>query len=164
MLAGLWPAVDAAHEAVRRAAEVAGDLEEAEAVRTELSSRAEACTVRSEAAHERLRTLQGTVGAAVAELQRQLAEVADLLAANESSQLEATGAAENAIAARGKAEGRREELTEQLRVATQERAGAAEVFRRFAGTGLLDVALPDLDVPDPDAPGPPTRRSGWRGR
>ncbi len=61
---------------------------------------------------------------------------------------------------RGKAEGSRDAAVGVLEDATRERAEAAEAMRRFAATGLLAVALPDLAVPDPAdswAPDPTVR-------
>jgi uncharacterized protein (TIGR02680 family) len=147
-LAELWPAVEALHEAMRQAGESAADLAHAREALTHRSERAEAIAEAAAAADERYQTLLGTVGAAVAELQRQLAEVKEGLSRNEAEQNSAKAEAEDALGARGRAEGHREQLAGQLEQANQERAAAADSFRRFAGTGLLAVALPDLDIPD----------------
>jgi len=159
-LAGLWPAVVALQEAQRQLAEATADLTEAESSLTALTDRAGEATDAAAAAAELHETLLSTVGAAVAELQEQLRAVADEMRSNESEQTRASRSGEAAIAARGKAEGRREQLTEQLAAATTDRATAAESFRRFAGTGLLGVALPSLEIPDPEtswAPHPTVR-------
>lgn len=154
-LAEMWPAVEAVQDRRRRVAEVADDLEVATARLAEQAERAEEIAGQAAAAQERHQTLLGTVGAAVADLQRQLTEVGGLVAANETAQRAAVAEAERAIDARGRAQGRLDELTEQLTVVTGERAAAAEAFRRFAATGLLTVALPHLDTPDPDRPWAP---------
>jgi uncharacterized protein (TIGR02680 family) len=154
-LAGLWPAIAARRSAATRARLAAEDLDGADAVLVERAERAERAALDAAGAEERYQTLRDSVGAAVAELERQFAEVAAQLQANESAQKAAETAAEQAIDARGKAEGRREQLAAQLETATTERAEAAEAFRRFAGTGLLTVALPGLELPDPNVPWAP---------
>lgn len=159
-LGALWPAVEALGGAIRQAEEAAVEFEQAE---LELSARAERASEaeqESTAAAEHHETLRATVGAAVAELQRQLAEVADLLRANDTARIDADKERDTAIGARGKAEGRREELGGKLTEATEERAAAAESFRRFTATGLLTVALAELATPDPEtvwAPDPTVR-------
>ncbi|WP_158895335.1 TIGR02680 family protein [Amycolatopsis anabasis] len=159
-LAGLWPAGESVRDAVRTTEEAAREVESTEAELTDRAERAEVVREEAAAAVERHRTLLSTVGAAVAELERQLAEVADLLRANETERVEADQERESAIEARGEAKGQRETLGQQLAAATEERAAAAESFRRFTGTGLLAVALPELEVPDPGtawAPDPAMR-------
>ncbi|MEV0052516.1 TIGR02680 family protein [Saccharopolyspora shandongensis] len=160
VIAGLWPAVEAVREAGRHGGETAVELEHAESTVEELTDRAGTAEHEAAAADEHHRTLSSTVGAAVAELQRQLAEVAKAVQDNESDQQQAGLDRDRAIEQRGAAKGRREELGEQLKTAAEERATAAESFRRFAGTGLLAVALPELEIPDPAekwAPDPTVR-------
>jgi uncharacterized protein (TIGR02680 family) len=154
-LATLWPAVDVRQDAARQAREAADDLEQADAALGDLAERADGAERAATAAEERHQTLRATVGAAVAELQRQLAEVAGLARDNESARSVAARAAETAIDARGRADGQRTQLAAQVETATVDRAVAAESFRRFAGTGLLAVALPELEIPDPDGPWAP---------
>ncbi|HYU86016.1 MAG TPA: TIGR02680 family protein, partial [Kribbellaceae bacterium] len=149
VLAGLWPAVDAVRDAVRQAGETAADLAQTEEAAGTLAERAAEAEQQAVAADERHEALRGTVGAAVADLQRRLEQVAEQKRANDVARAEAAHAAERALEARGKAEGRKEELTGQLQGVAEERTQAAEAFRRFVGTGLLAVALPELEVPDP---------------
>ncbi len=150
-LAELWPALSAVGDAEQRTAEITGDLEEAELTFADVAERSATAEQESAAAAERLRTLEDTVGAAVAELEAQLRETAGLLSVNQSEENAARAEVEQAIDARGNANGQREQLAEQLEGVVARRAGAAESFRRFAATGLLFVALPDLDVPDADS-------------
>ncbi|GAA1968851.1 TIGR02680 family protein [Amycolatopsis minnesotensis] len=154
-LAGLWPTIGAKTEADRGAAQAAEDLEEAEATLENAAERAHTAEQEATAAAERHQTLRDTVGAAVAELEAHLAEVAQALRANENDTKAASTERDKAIDARGKAEGRRETLAADLEVATTNRAEAADSLRRFAATGLLAVALPDLSVPDPGEPWAP---------
>ncbi|MEU4292759.1 TIGR02680 family protein [Kribbella sp. NPDC026596] len=146
-LVELWPALSAVADAARQVAEAASDLATVKRVYAELVMRARDAEQAATADAERHRTLQDTVGAAVAELQAQLAETAGLLRDNQSEQETARAAMDEAIEARGQANGRLQTLTGQLDEAADRRAGAAELFRRFAGTGLLAVALPTLEIP-----------------
>ena len=150
-LAGLWPAITARRTAAAHAHDATEDLARAETALTERAERAERSAHDAASAEARYQTLLDTVGAAVAELQKQLAEVAALLEANTSAHAAAEQASDEAINARGRAEGRLEQLTERLDTATAERAEATEEFRKFVSTGLLAVALPELEVPDPGA-------------
>ncbi|MGI8695667.1 MAG: TIGR02680 family protein [Mycobacteriales bacterium] len=159
-LAGLWPAVRAVADTARQAEQTGAALEEAESDLAGVADRAIEAGHQSSAAAERHETLRCTVGAAVAELQRRLAEVNQQLAANKAARATADHDRERAIGAQGRAEGRRDELSNELAEATEERAAAAEAFRRFTATGLLAVACPELSVPDPDeawAPDPTVR-------
>jgi len=147
-LAGLWPTVDAVAESLRQTDEAAASLEEAMSDLTDLAERAIAAEHTSVAAREHHETLRSTVGAAVAELERQLTDVEALRQANATERAAAERDREAAIGARGKADGRREELAGKLAEATAERTAAAEAFQRFAATGLVAVALPELRLPD----------------
>ncbi|MHA6804681.1 TIGR02680 family protein [Salinifilum ghardaiensis] len=156
----LWPAWQAVGDADRRSEETATELAQAEADQSDLVERANEAEQAAAAATEHHQTLRSTVGAAVEELERQLAEVTSSLSANTHQRAEADRAVENAIDARGNAQGRREQLRADLAEATEQRTTATESFRRFARTGLLAVALPGLDVPDPAtawAPDPAVR-------
>ncbi|MQA61603.1 MAG: TIGR02680 family protein [Actinophytocola sp.] len=154
-LEALWPAVTSVRDARKGAEQAAVDL--AEAAATLIRRKAEVVETRqaAEATHEHYETLRSTVGAAVADLQNGLAEVTRQLAANKADRGAAQEQANRARDDRGKAAGRREALTEELATAAEQRAESAEAFRRFAGIGLLAVALPELPVPDPAEPWAP---------
>ncbi|WP_328605386.1 TIGR02680 family protein [Amycolatopsis sp. NBC_00345] len=154
-LAGLWPVVDADAEARRAVEQAADELAEAEADLAEAADRAGKAEQYSAAAAERHQTLRDTVGAAVSELEQRLAEVTESLRSNENDANTVNRERDMAINARGKAEGRRETLDEELQVAITERTAAAESLRRFTLTGLLAVALPELAAPDPAEPWAP---------
>jgi uncharacterized protein (TIGR02680 family) len=107
------------------------------------------------AARARHATLADTVGAAVSELQERLEETARLLRrlTGESKRL---GDQRLALRDRvGEARGRAEELDGQLAEALRQRTEATAGFQRFAATGLLSAALPDLDLPALDTPWAP---------
>lgn len=159
-LAGLWPAAEAVSEAVRQTGETASALEEAEVDLATLRQQVLDAEHESVAAREHHETLRATVGAAVAELERQLTDVANLFRVNDTERVDAERERDTAIGARGRADGRREELAAALLEATEERATAAESFQRFAAAGLLTVALPELALPSPGetwAPDPNVR-------
>lgn len=141
-------AAEGLDEATRQADQAAGDLGDARIARDELARRTTDTEHAAEVARETHDALRQTVGAAVAELERQLGEVADLVRDNERDRQRAQTEADDAREARGKASGDRERLGEQLVAASAQRTNATESFRRFTGTGLLAVALPDLDLPD----------------
>ena len=98
----------------------------------------------SAAAAERHADPAGTVGAAVAELERQLREIADLLSVQQSEKNATGDRGRAAIDARGKATGQRGAARRTAEGASPAAAAAAESLRRFAATGLLAVALPEL--------------------
>lgn len=147
-LADVWHTWQGVRDKARRVADAAADLEQADEERAEIVRRSETVADQAEAAAEHHRTLRETVGAAVAELQQKLADVAEALRANTDAHGAAATEAEQARDARGKADGHRERLAAQLDDATRRRAEAAEAFQRFASTGLLAVALPELKLPD----------------
>jgi uncharacterized protein (TIGR02680 family) len=154
-LAGLWPSVRTADEADRAVHEAAGELTQAQRRLDDSAERADTARLDAESARERHRTLRETVGAAVAELDARLTEVAGGLLANEKDSVAAADRQNAARDARGRAAGRRETLAEKLDAATAERAAAADSLRRFAMTGLIAIALPDLAVPTPGEPWSP---------
>ncbi len=154
-ITALWPAQrrhsDAIRDDERARAELTTAAED-HAARQELATEA---ALASEAAAEHHETLASTVGSAVAELQRQLAEVANAVRRCADDRKAADGRRTDALTNRGKAEGQLDTLGGQLDEATTTRAEAAEALRRFATTGLLGVALPELATPDPAVPWAP---------
>jgi len=150
-LAGLWPAAATLGDARRSGADAAAEAASAAEEHRVAAEHAEATAGAAVAADEAHRTLRDTVGAAVEELQRRLAQVAREVEECATEHGVATRRRETALTDRGKAEGLREAATTELGASTEQRAEATEALRRFAGTGLLAVALPDLAVPAPDA-------------
>ncbi len=154
-ITALWPAQRRHSDAIRDDERARGELATAtedHAVRHEQAAEA---MLASEAATEHHETLAATVGSAVAELQRQLTEVADAMRQYADDRKAADNRRTDALTNRGKAAGQLETLGTQLEEATESRAEAAEALRRFATTGLLGVALPELATPDPAAPWAP---------
>ncbi|MFE0601117.1 TIGR02680 family protein [Streptomyces sp. NPDC058892] len=150
VLAGLWPALRERHEASRQA-----DDEREEALRAgeraaELAVRAEDAAREAAAADERLATLRSTVGAAVAELERLLAETADTLRGCAADEQRARTAHTEADRRASRAEGSIEQLEKAVTEAAATRSEAVAALQRFTGTGLIAVALPDLAVPAAD--------------
>ncbi|MEO3840395.1 TIGR02680 family protein [Streptomyces sp. B22F1] len=153
VLAALWPALRERAAAARAAAEDRGETERAGERVAELAVRAEESARTAAAAGERHATLGSTVGAAVAELQRRLAQTADARDACERGQRQARTDHTAAEKSAGRAEGRIEQLEKDTREATAARAEAIAALQRFTATGLLTVALPDVAVPAQDAGG-----------
>lgn len=151
LLAALWPALRERAESERA---VTGEQEEthrAELLASELAERATEAARVAAAADEHLTTLRSTVGAAVAELQRQLEETAEAARVCEHEQRQARAEHGDADRRASRAEGRIERLAEDVTEATAAREEAVAALQRFAATGLLAVALPDIDVPDDGA-------------
>jgi uncharacterized protein (TIGR02680 family) len=159
-LAGLWPAVATLGDARRGAADAVAEADTAVVEHESAAADAENAAAAAVTADEAHRTLRETVGAAVDELQRRLTLVAHDLGACAERQKVVTAEREEALTNRGRADGLRQGAARELEAATEQRGAATDVLRRFAGTGLLAVALPDLAVPPPDtawAPDPTLR-------
>lgn len=147
VLAELWPALREGTEAFRQTAEEREETHRAAERTGELGLRADEATRQAAAAGERLATLRSTVGAAVAELQRRLADTARALrectTERRLCQERHTGADRRA----SRAEGRIEQLDKDVTNAAAARSEAIATLQRFSATGLIAVALPDLAVP-----------------
>lgn len=149
-LAELWHALARRVRAEQARAHAAADLW---ATETEVN---EATATRTEIEHERVAaierraTLQATAGDAIAELERKRGEVTRGMTANATAQRQTEDRLGTAQRAEGAADARRGALTQQLVAATDTRISAVDGLRRFATTGLIAVALPQLELPDPD--------------
>ena len=151
-LAGLWPAAEAAHAAIRAAAEAETELADSCQLLIEASERAAEAREAAGAAATTYQELLATVGTAVEELQRRLAEVTDALGRLRTSERAARQREQAALEARGKADGKQGELRTQVAEAARLRDDAVREFRAFAATGLLRVAVTSVEVPDTDQP------------
>ncbi|MFJ2738713.1 TIGR02680 family protein [Streptomyces sp. NPDC087440] len=150
VLATLWPTLRERTESV---AGVTTEREETEAAALrvrEFAQRAEAASHASVAANSRYDTLRSTVGAAVEELERRLTATAEALRACEGEQQRTSDAHTVADRDLVRAETRIEELEKNVAEAVATRTEAIGALQRFAGTGLLAVALPELAVPAPN--------------
>ncbi|MFE4371912.1 TIGR02680 family protein [Streptomyces sp. NPDC056835] len=150
LLAALWPALRERAEAQRAVTGERAETRRAELRVAELAERVTETARVGAAADEHLRTLRSTVGAAVAELQRLLAETAAAARTCEHEQRRAQADFGDADRRASRAEGRIERLAEDVTDATAARGEAIAALQRFASTGLLSVALPDIAVPDDD--------------
>lgn len=146
-LAAHWPALRARTEAARTVEQERGDAEQAAEHAAELALRAEEAGHDATAADERHTTLRSTVGAAVAELQRRLAETAAALTRNTAEQKETRQAHTEAVERVGETGGRIHQLERDIAESVAARAEAIAALQRFTGTGLLSVALPETDAP-----------------
>jgi uncharacterized protein (TIGR02680 family) len=146
-LGGLWPAVRERREAGNAVAEERAEAGRAAEHAAELAERSHQAAEEAAAADQRHATLRSTVGAAVAELQRRLGEVAETLREGDRERRAAEGRREEAVRAESRALGRIDQLEADLAEAARERGEAVAALRRFAATGLLAVALPELTPP-----------------
>jgi uncharacterized protein (TIGR02680 family) len=151
-LAGLWPAAEAAHAVIRAAAEAETELADSRQLLIEASERAAEAREAASAAATTYQELLATVGTAVEELQRRLAQVTDALDRLRTSERDARQREQAALEARGKADGKQGELRTQVEDAARLRDDAVREFRAFAATGLLRVAVTSVEVPDTDQP------------
>ncbi|MFW6642366.1 TIGR02680 family protein [Nocardiopsis algeriensis] len=148
-LAGLWPAARAHLDASRVRESGREEAERAAQLAADLGERAEELRLEAEEAAERHDTLGRTVGTAVAELNRMLAQVAEELQECRDQERLLEAERTDALDRRGRAAGQVERLDTDIEEAVGARAEAVEALRAFAGTGVLGIALPDLDIPDP---------------
>jgi uncharacterized protein (TIGR02680 family) len=151
-LAALWPAAEAAHAAIRVAADTLSELADSRQLLLEATERAAEARDMAGLAAATYQELLATVGTAVEELQRRLTEVTDALGRNKSAERLARQREQGAIEARGKADGKQGELRTQVDDATRQRDDAVREFQAFAATGLLRVAVTALDIPATDQP------------
>ena len=151
-LAALWPAAEAAHAAIRAAADAETELADSRQLLTEASERAAEAREVAGAAARTYQELLATAGTAVEELQRRLAEVTDALGRLRTSERNARQREQAALEARGKADGKRGELRTQVEDAARQRDDAVREFRAFAATGLLRVAVTSQEIPDAEQP------------
>ncbi|MFI8343353.1 TIGR02680 family protein [Streptomyces sp. NPDC085639] len=150
VLAGLWPALRERSEASRQADDEREEAARAGERTAELAVRAEEAAREAAAVDEWLATLRSTVGAAVAELERMLAETAEALRGCAADQRRAQAQHTEADRRASRAEGSIEQLQKAVTEAAATRSEAIAALQRFTATGLIAVALPDLAVPAAD--------------
>ncbi len=149
-LAALWPAAEAAHAAIRAAADAEAELADSRQLLLEASERAAEAREAAGTAATTFQELLATAGTAVEELQRRLAEVIGGLGQLKTAERDARRREQEAIGARGKADGKRGELRVQVDDASRQRDAAVREFQAFAATGLLRVAVPAMEIPGTD--------------
>jgi uncharacterized protein (TIGR02680 family) len=151
-LAALWPAAEAAHTAVRAAGEAEAELADGRQFLLEATERAAELRGAANEAATTYQELLATVGMAVEELQRRLAEATAALGRNKADRESARGREREAIAASGKADGERGRLRTDVEDAARLRDGAVREFQAFAATGLMRVAVTSVEIPSTDQP------------
>ncbi len=147
-LAALWPAAEAAHAAIRAAADAESEFAGSRQLLLEASERAAEEREAAGAAATTYQELLATVGTAVEELQRRLAGVTDALGRNKAAYGAARDRERDAIGASGKADGERGRLRTDVENAMRQRDYAVREFQAFAATGLLRVAVTPQEIPD----------------
>lgn len=150
LLSALWPALREREEAEYAVTSERTETDRANQRFSELAERTADAARLAASADERLATLNSTVGAAVAELQRLLAETTAAQRVCEDEQRRAQADFGDGDRRASHAEGRIERLGEDIVEATAARERAIASLQRFAATGLLTVALPDTVVPEGD--------------
>jgi uncharacterized protein (TIGR02680 family) len=151
-LAGLWPAAEAAHAAIRAAAEAETELADSRQLLIEASERAAEARAAECTAATTYQELLATVGTAVEELHQRLATVSAALGRLKTSERDARQREQGALEARGKADGKQGELLTQAEDAARQRDDAVREFQGFTATGLLRVAVTSLEIPDVEQP------------
>ncbi|HET6187022.1 MAG TPA: TIGR02680 family protein, partial [Trebonia sp.] len=151
-LAALWPAAEAAHAAIRAAADAESEFAGSRQLLLEASERAAEEREAAGAAATTYQELLATVGTAVEELQRRLAGVTDALGRNKAAHGAARDRERDAIGASGKADGERGRLRTDVEDAMRQRDDAVREFQAFAATGLLRVAVTSQEIPDVEHP------------
>jgi len=151
-LAALWPAAETAQAAIRAASDAETELADSHQLLIEASERAAEAGETAGAAVATFQELLATVGTAVEELQRRLAEVTGSLGRLRASERDARQREQGALEARGKADGKQGELRTQVEDAARLRDDAVREFQMFAATGLLRVAVTSLEIPDVQQP------------
>jgi uncharacterized protein (TIGR02680 family) len=159
-VAGLWPEARGHADRLRGLDTAATELRQAETEERQRAEEAAATEREAHAAERRRDTLREGIGATVAELRARL-EAAKAEAAHLERESRRLGDERLALAGRvGDAEGQERQLLARLEDDSGRRVRAATAFWRFAGTGLVATALPELDLPDaatPWAPDPAVR-------
>jgi uncharacterized protein (TIGR02680 family) len=151
-LAGLWPAAEAAHTAIRAASDAESELADSRQLLFEAGERAVEARDAAAAAARIYAELLATAGTAVEELQRRLGEVTGALGRLKNSEADTRQREQAAIEARGQADGKQGELRTQVEEAARQRDNAVREFQAFAATGLLRVAVTSLEIPDTEQP------------
>ena len=149
-LAAVWPAAEAAPAAIRAAADAAAELADSRQLLIEAGERAAEAREAAGAAAVAYGELRATIGTAVEELQRRLAEATGALGRNKSAYGTARDRERDAIGASGKADGERGRLRADVEDAMRQRDDAVREFQAFAATGLLQVAVTSVEVPGTD--------------
>jgi uncharacterized protein (TIGR02680 family) len=151
-LAGLWPAAEAAHTAIRAASDAESELADSRQLLFEAGEWAVEARDAADAAARIYAELLATAGTAVEELQRRLGEVTGALGRLKNSEADTRQREQAAIEARGQADGKQGELRTQVEEAARQRDNAVREFQAFAATGLLRVAVASLEIPDTEQP------------
>lgn len=159
-LTTLWPAVEALGHATAQRQRAQTDLQAASERHRVAVERADEAERRARACAAAHTAREETVGASVRELQERLEGIDRETRTVTDEHRRSSDAHTQAFGRRSRAEGDRETAEQELARTTDERASATEQLRRFAATGLLAVALPELALPDPTgdwAPDPTVR-------
>jgi hypothetical protein len=151
-LAGLWPAAEAAHAAIRAAAEAETELADSRQLLVEASERAAEARERPRRRRRRTRSCSPPPARRSRNCSGGSPTVSGALGRLKVSERDARQLEQGALEARGKADGKQGELRTQVEDAARLRDDAVREFQAFAATGLLRVAVTSLEIPDVDQP------------
>jgi uncharacterized protein (TIGR02680 family) len=146
-LAAWWPACSAAAEAAERLATAQDDHTDASAKVEPAKQASDGAATEAQAARERHSALLDASGASIAELQRQLSSLRAEQSRVDREEKSAREREREALGAKGRADGKLEELAVEIEHAAVQRDADVEKLRQFATTGLLELACPQLETP-----------------
>lgn len=137
------------HATLSAAATCAAELERAEAdLATAKTAAADTADTARDAA-ARLAALREAIGATADELRERLGAAKRRIGELKEAERQLAGTYQEQSEKRARMEGREEQLLASQAEEQARRDVAVAAFWRFAGTGLLAVALPELELPDP---------------
>lgn len=148
-LAALWPTIRNHEAASSQAAQAAHNVEEAATAQAEQETGLLDTRKKLSAAEAERDTLQQSVGAAVEEILRRLADVRGELARIQSNLEKARKVRETAAVAEAVAREKVETQNRALEEDTGRRVTAVTALRTFATARLLDIAQTGIDTGDP---------------
>ncbi len=136
------------HAKLSDAATSAAELERSEADLADAQAAAAAAAVTARDAAARMAALRQAIGATADELRERLAVATRRIGELKTAERKLDAAQREESQRRARLEGRAEQLLASQAKEQDRRDAAVAAFWRFARTGLLAVALPELDTPD----------------
>ena len=139
------------HASLSDAATCAAELEQAQADLAAAKAAAADAAETARDAAARLATVRESIGATADELREQLDAAKRRIGELRNAERQLDGTHREQAEKRARMQGREEQLLGNQAEEQARRDAAVAAFWRFAGTGLLAVALPELDMPDATA-------------
>ncbi len=152
--AGFWPTLRHHWDRLRQVRDLVEQRTELAERRAEQRDELDQAKTAQRAAEETWHTLRETVGERVDQLQRRIAEGEDRIRDFERQRKDNNAKLVEAAASVSQLVERHDRLTTGLGERDQERRLAVDGLARFAATGLLRIAAPDIEVTERDGPWP----------